>query len=74
MPSSGALGARKETALNHMEWMVYGFVVSAFMVGRMWRNGFLLLQLLPTKVDGKHYLETNSITALEQVTRNITKC
>lgn len=54
--------------------MVYGFVVSAFMVGRMWRNGFLLLQLLPTKVDGKHYLETNSITALEQVTRNITKC
>lgn len=34
MPSSGALGARKETALNHIEWMVYGFVVLHLHIGQ----------------------------------------
>lgn len=42
-------------------------------VGRMQRNGFLLLQLLASRVDGKHYLETVSIIAPEQVTVNIMK-
>lgn len=53
--------------------MLYGFVVFFSTVGRMQRNGFLLLQLLASRVDGKHYLETVSIIALEQVTVNIMK-
>lgn len=38
--------------------------------GRMQGNGFLLLQLLSSTVDGKHYLEIVSIIALEQATMN----
>lgn len=41
--------------------------------GRMQRDRFLLTQLLSTSMDGTRYLETDSITALEQVTMNIMK-
>lgn len=41
--------------------------------GRMQRNGFLLLQLLSSRVDGTHYLEIVSIIAMEQATMNIMK-
>ena len=52
------------------EWfMVLWPSISA--AGRMQRNGFFLLQVLSKKVDGKHYLETDSIIAFEQVTMNI---
>lgn len=44
---------------------------SIFAAGRMQRNGFFSLQVLSKKVDGKHYLETDSIIAFEQVTMNI---
>lgn len=39
----------------------------------MQRNGFLLLHLLSNRADGKYHLETDSITALEQVIVNIMK-
>ena len=51
------------------QFMVWWPSVST--AGRMQRNGFFSLQLLSKKVDGKHYLETDSIIALEQVTMNI---
>lgn len=66
-----ALCQKKETALNHIEWTVYGLVAFRLHGGQDAESGFFSLQLLSKKVDGKHYLETDSIIALDEVTMNI---
>lgn len=51
----GAICARKEMALNHIEWMVYGFVVSVSTAGGIRRHRYLSVQLRSTNVAAKHY-------------------
>lgn len=65
------LCARKETALNHIEWMVYGLVAFRLRGGQDAEKWILLVATSVQEGGWKNYLETDSIIALEQVTMNI---